>query len=163
MKTAGADTRAANVLMALTYAVAAAGIGFGFSALSDADPDLGLATLLAVGAGGILSFVRHAVFHRADAARIGWTAERTNPFQIEVGLANLAWGLFAVLAVALSWGLAAEAAGFIVFGLYMGSVAIFEVVISRGHNARPWAQVIPSVAFAVLLLVIGVQGMNAAG
>ncbi len=112
---------------------------------------------------GILSFVRHAVFHRADAARIGWTAERTNPFQIEVGLANLAWGLFAVLAVALSWGLAAEAAGFIVFGLYMGSVAIFEVVISRGHNARPWAQVIPSVAFAVLLLVIGVQGMNAAG
>ncbi len=78
MKTAGADTRAATVLMALTYAVAAAGIGFGFSALSDADPDLGLATLLAVGAGGILSFVRHAVFHRADAARIGWTAERTN-------------------------------------------------------------------------------------
>ncbi len=157
------NTRAANVLMALTYAVAAAGIGFGFSALSEADPDLGLATLLAVGAGGILSFVRHAVFHRADAARIGWTAERTNPFQIEVGLANLAWGLFAVLAVALSWGLAAEAAGFIVFGLYMGSVAIFEVVISRGHNARPWVQVIPSVAFAVLLLVIGVQGMNAVG
>ncbi len=45
----------------------------------------------------------------------------------------------------------------------MGSVAIFKIVISRGHNARPWVQVILAATFAVLLLVIGVQGMNAAG
>ena len=162
MNAPGTNTRPAHLLMALTYAVAALGIGLGFSALSDTDPNLGLASLLAVGVGGILSFVRHAIFHRADAARIGWTSERTNGFQIEVGLANLAWGVYAVLAFALAWGLAAQSAGFMIFGLYMGAVGIFEVLTLRGENGRPLVQVIPSIAFAVLLLIIGIGGMNAA-
>ena len=157
------NPRAANFLMALTYAVAALGIGLAFSTLSDTPPTLGLAALCAVGGGGILSFVRHAIFHRADAERIGWTSERTNAFQIEVGLANLAWGVYAVLAVALGWGLAAESAGFLIFGLYMGAVGVFEVISSRGENARPWTQVIPSIAFAAMLLYIGFRGMGAAG
>lgn len=156
------NTKPANILMALTYAIAALGIGLAFSALGDPEPDLGLAALLAVGAGGILSFVRHAVFHRADAQRIGWTSERTNAFQIEVGLANLAWGAFAVLAVLLGWGLAAESAAFLVFGLYMSFVAVFEVLNAGSENRRPWAQVIPSAAFGLLLLTVGLTGMNAA-
>jgi len=156
-------TRSATILMAGTYAIAALGIGLGFSALSDPDPDLGLAALLAVGGGGLLSFVRHALFHRADQQRIGWTSAHTNPFQIEVGLANLAWGLYAVAAFAFGWGLAAQSAGFLVFGLYMAAVAIYEVVNAGGPNRRPWAQVIPSAAFGLLLLSIGLSGMNAAG
>lgn len=156
------DTRPARVLMGATYAIAAFGIGIGFSTVSGDDPDLGLAALLAVGGGGLLSFVRHALLHRADAARIGWTSERTSAFQIEVGLANLAWGAYAVLAVVAGWGLAAEAAGFLVFGLYMSAVAVFEVLNAGGENRRPWSQVIPSAAFGMLLLAVGWTGMNAA-
>ncbi len=159
----GNSTRSANVLMAATYAIAALGIGFAFSTLGDAEPDLALAALLAIGGGGLLSFVRHALFHRADAERIGWTSERTNPFQIEVGLANLAWGLYAVAVFAFGWGLEAQSAGFLVFGLYMSAVAVFEVLNAGGPNRRPWAQVIPSAAFGLLLLAIGLTGMNAAG
>ena len=155
--------RPARILMALTYAAAAAGIGIGISTLSDDPPSLTAASLLAVGAGGILSFVRHAIFHAADAERIGWTSDRVNAFQIEVGLANLAWGAYAVLAVVLGWGLAAEAAGFVVFGLYMGAVAAFEIIGARGANARPWSQVIPTIAFAAMLLYIGLRGMGKAG
>ena len=156
------DPRPAKVLMVATYAVAAVGLALGFSAVAGDDPDLGLAALLAVGGGGLLSFVRHALFHRADAARIGWTSERTNAFQIEVGLANLAWGAYAVLAVVLGWGLAAEAAGFLIFGLYMAAVAVFEVLSAGGENRRPWSQVIPSAAFGLMLLTVGLTGMNAA-
>lgn len=157
------DTRPARVLMIATYAVGAAGLALGFSSVGGDDPDLGLAALLAVGGGGLLSFVRHALFHRADAARMGWTSERTNAFQVEVGLANLAWGAYAVFAVLLGWGLAAESAGFLVFGLYMAAVAVFEVLNAGGENRRPWSQVIPSAAFGMLLLAVGLTGMNAAG
>ena len=75
MSTSPASTRPANVLMAVTYAVGALGIGIAFSTLGDDPPSLTWAALLAVGAGGILSFVRHALFHRADAERMGWTWE----------------------------------------------------------------------------------------
>jgi hypothetical protein len=97
--------RAAGITMALTYAVGALGLGIGFSTAFSPSPDLRWACLFAVGLAGLLSFVRHSLMHRGDAARMGWDSGTTNPFQIEVGLANLAWGLLAVIAVALSWGL----------------------------------------------------------
>jgi hypothetical protein len=162
MSTDAPNTKPANILMALTYAIAALGIGLAFNTLGDPEPDLGWAALFAVGGGGLLSFVRHALFHRADAARIGWTSERTNAFQIEVGLANFAWGAYAVLAVVAGWGLAAESAGFLIFGFYMAAVAVYEVLNAGGENRRPWAQVIPSAAFGLILLAIGLTGMNAA-
>ena len=34
------------------------------------------------------AFVRHAVLHRSDAARMGWDLGRRNNFQIEVGMAS---------------------------------------------------------------------------
>ena len=67
------------------------------------------------------------------------------------------WG-----AVVLDWGLRAEAAGFLVFGLYMGAVSVFHLINLRGPSARPLPQVIPSIAFAALLLYVGFSGMSAA-
>lgn len=46
-----------------------------------------------------------------------WVSDRTDNFQIEVGLANLAWGLVALAAVVWDWGVAALAAVTGVFGL----------------------------------------------
>ena len=162
MSTSPTSTRPANVLMAVSYAVGALGFGIAFSTLGDDPPSLTWASLITVGAGGIIAFVRHALFHRADAERMGWTGGES-AFQIEVGLANLAWGVYAVLAVVLDWGLRAEAAGFLVFGLYMGAACVFHLINLRGPNARPLPQVIPSIAFAALLLYVGFSGMSAAG
>lgn len=162
MTASAAAPRPARLLMIATYVVGGIGLAFAFSSVFDAQPSLGAATLLAVGAAGLLSFVRHALLHRSDAARMGWDLGRTNPFQIEVGIANLAWGILGVAAVALDWGLAVEAAAFLVFGIYMAGVAIFVLISARGENARPVPQLLASLLFAAMLLVVGIAGITAA-
>ena len=104
--------KAANITMGLTYAAGALGIGLAFSTVFSSDPDLRWGCLFAVGVAGVLSWVRHSLMHRGDAARMGWDTGEANPFQVEVGLANLAWGVLAVVAVVLGWGLAVYSACF---------------------------------------------------
>ena len=151
--------KAAGVTMALTYAVGALGIGF--STAFSSGPDLRWACLFAVGLAGLLSFVRRGLMHRGDAARMGWDSGTTNPFQIEVGLVNFAWGLLAVIAAALSWGLGVYAACFLVFGFYMAGVTAFKAIRSSGGHPEEWRTVLPAGAFAVMLIVIGAAGMSA--
>ena len=152
--------RAAGITMALTYAVGALGLGIGFSTAFSPSPDLRWACLFAVGLAGLLSFVRHSLMHGGDAARMGWDSGTTNPFQIEVGLANLAWGLLAVIAVALSWGLGVYAACFLVFGFYMAGVTAFKALRSSAGHPGEWRTVLPAGAFAAMLIVIGAAGIS---
>ena len=63
-------------------------------------------TLWVVGIVGVISFLRHAVFHRSDAKRMGWDYGKRNDFQLEVGFANLAWG--PLIAWAQNWILQAQ-------------------------------------------------------
>ena len=155
------QAKAAGFLMGLTYAVGAVGIGLGFSTAFSSTPDLRWACFFAVGLAGILSFVRHALLNRGDAARMGWDNGEMNPFQVEVGLANLAWGVLAVVAVALSWGLAVYSACFLVFGFYMAFVTGFKAIRSASGHPEEWRTVIPAASFAALLIVIGSAGMSA--
>lgn len=155
------DPRIARVLMYLTYAVGVAGLAIAMSTVNDSPATLSTGCLLAVGAGGILSFLRHSVFNRSDARRMGWDYGTRNNFQIEVGLANLAWGTLAVLAVVLDWGIHAEAASFLVFGFYMASVAAMVALPSDGERVRPWPMVVTMAAFGGLMLYVGFQGMAA--
>lgn len=93
----------------------------------------------------------------------GWAGNygRRNNFQIEVGLANLAWGLVAVLAVALDWGLAVQAATFLTFGIYLTAVAVMQVVSPGGKRRAP-GPMIGIASFGVLLIIVGYVGMSAA-
>ncbi len=161
MSEATTSAKPAVVLMAATYAVGFVGIFVGFLTVNRTPASLTVATLLAVGAAGILSFVRHSIFWRADGARMGWSTGERNNFQIEVGLANLAWGLLAVAAVVFKWGIRVEAASFLVFGLYLGAVAVMLVTTPSGDRTRPWSQVAGMGLFAVALIVLGVWGMGA--
>ena len=58
-------------------------------------------TFLAVGVVGIYTFVMHVFFPVTSAAIIGW---HTSPFQFEVGMADLGFGLVALLAARASYG-----------------------------------------------------------
>jgi hypothetical protein len=58
-------------------------------------------TLLPVGVLGLYTFVVHAFFPEYSAAAIGW---QTSPFQFEVAIADLGFGLIAVLAFRASYG-----------------------------------------------------------
>lgn len=155
------DPRIARVLMYLTYAAGAAGLIIATSTVTDTPPTLSLGALLAVGGGGLLSFLRHAVFNRSDAKRMGWDFGGRNNFQIEVGIANLAWGLLAILAVVLDWGLRAEAASFLVFGLYMTAVAVMIAIPWEGERSRPLAMVLTMLIFGGFMLYVGFAGMAA--
>lgn len=123
--------------MAVTYAVGAAGyfIGFLVSSSHGADDAVKWVCLLSVGVVGVISMVRHSIFHRSDALNSGWDFGRRNNFQIEVGFANLALGVAAILAVAGSWGTIAQAALVLVYALYFLQVAVL-VVIDRQEDGR---------------------------
>ncbi|MDP4014251.1 MAG: DUF6790 family protein [Candidatus Nanopelagicales bacterium] len=153
-----ADPRPSAWVMYATYAVGAIGIFIGFATVFADPPTLTWSCLLAVGAAGILSFVRHSILHKSDAARMGWDYGRRNNFQIEVGLANLAWGSVAVLAVVLDWGLITEAAMFLTMGLYLLFVAIMQLVWPGGQRRSP-GPLAGILAFALALVVLGGAGI----
>tara|TARA_R110002072_G_scaffold164609_2_gene317569 strand:- start:2862 stop:3308 length:447 start_codon:yes stop_codon:yes gene_type:complete len=116
--------------MTATYLVGAIGYFIGFSTLSSDGAAVAIApvALLSVGVVGIISMVRHSVFHRSDAVRMGWDLGRRNNFQIEVGFANLAIGLPALVAVALDWGVVVEAAFVLAYALYFVQVSVLMLM-----------------------------------
>ncbi|MFM8155621.1 MAG: DUF6790 family protein [Actinomycetes bacterium] len=142
-----------KVLMIATYISGGIGAYFGFNALNGSG-GLTLAAILAMGVPGILSFIRHAIFNRSDAVNGGWDYGAVNNFQIEVGLANLAWGVFAILAVALDWGQTAIAASFLISGFYFAAVALF-IVIARDFKDRKILGFIGITVWAIVTIWIG--------
>jgi hypothetical protein len=148
------------------YAAGAIGIGLAF-AESDAVDALKPLTLLTVGVLGVLSFVRHAVFHRSDAVRMGWDLGEPNNFQIEVGFANLAWGLLAFAAVGWHWGVSAEATVSLVFALYLLAACILHVVTITGGSeqrsrAAAWGPALATLALAGLIGWFSLAALSAA-
>lgn len=158
MTSAKASPRASQILMILTYVVGFVGAYFGFQALGRGD-ELSVAAILSVGATGILSFVRHALFNRSDAVNGGWDYGVVNFFQIEVGLANLAWGLFAILAVVLNWGAKAVAASFLISGFYFAMVAVF-IVVMRDVKNRKILGLLGITIWAVIMIWLGWGGIT---
>ena len=167
------DPKWSGIIFGTTIACALAGFGLGVSQLTKDEPNLNTPTILVVAVGGILSFVRHSIFHRSDEKRIGWVAKGAknpdgsryvNIFLLEVGLANLSWGLLGLLSVVCNWGLALQAASFLVFGMYIGSVAIMMLGMELIKHPQQLAfkQLMAMTSFAVMLLYVGGQGMATA-
>ena len=147
--------RISKALMQVTWLVGGIGLFFGLNALSAGQIPSALrwVALWSVGGVGLLSFVRHAVFHRSDAVRMGWDLGRRNDFQIEVGFANLAWGVVAIVASCLNWGTKSLGCLILVFGIYMLQAAVLHLLESARNprRFRAGSQFI-NVAFAVGLL-----------
>lgn len=160
--TAPASPRPAAILMTLTYVTGFIGSFLGFYTLNLEPPTLAWSVIIGVTIPGVLSFLRHGVFNRSDAVRGGWDYGQRNNFQIEVGLANLAWGLFALLAVVLDWGLAVQASSYLVSGLYFASVTVF-VIVSGDLKDRKVGGLIGIAIWAAICLALGFMGIAAAG
>lgn len=120
------DPRASDALMQVTYLLGGAGIALGIYGLISGGGPKGLhwAVALMVGAVGIVSMVRHSVFHVSDARRAG---VESDPFyMIELGFANGAIGLIALIAFFASWGTGAEVAVTLTYASYLGlALALF--------------------------------------
>ncbi|MFZ4517078.1 MAG: DUF6790 family protein [Microthrixaceae bacterium] len=163
--TAPADPRVSGRLMVATYAIG--GITLFVSFLLRGSNDTAAAYWAAagcVGTVGIMSFARHSVFHRSDAARMGWDYGRRNDFQIEVGIANLAFGAVGILTWVAAWGPTTAGAVTLAFGLYMLGATLVHAGELRHGGAAEGARIGSTVAagsFAVALIVSGVLAVAA--
>ena len=147
--------RISKALMQSTWLVGGIGLFFGLNALSSGQIPAAVrwVALWSVGGVGLLSFVRHAVFHRSDAVRMGWDLGRRNDFQIEVGFANLAWGVVSLVASSLDWGTMTLASLILVFGIYMLQAAVLHLFERERNPQRLRAgSRLLNLAFAFFLL-----------
>jgi len=131
-----ADPRVSDYLMMFTYVVGGAGIALGIYGLTRGGGPKAVhyALPLAVGAVGVLALIRHAVFHLSDARRAGVDSD---PFyMIELGFANGAIGILALVAFFGSWGVASEIALMLTYALYLGLAffLFFARVRSKGFD-----------------------------
>jgi len=157
------DVRIARGLMWLTWIAGGGGLAVASGASSSED---GLVVVAwTVGLVGVVSFFRHSVFHRADAARMGW--EGGNPgFQIEVGFANLAMGLVAIASAVWAWGPTAQGAVVLAYGLYILQSALIHTANAiHGGDHRRHDVVVAALGYAlsIAFAVFAVIGMGAAG
>ncbi len=96
--------REAALLMGATMALSMIGIFIGiFYLFINIDIAVRIAAAILVGIVGIISFVRHSLYYKSDQVRMGWRQEHPE-FQLEVGYANLALGIWALAASVLNWG-----------------------------------------------------------
>jgi hypothetical protein len=158
----------ARIITILRLVIGAAGIWFGFYMYFDGNLKgaLDVVVLAVVAVVGVLSFLSHFVFYRADAARLGWHQDKPY-FQWEVGYANLAFALVALLAYLLGLGIGAEAMAALGYGLYLLQTTLLHgwrcVVEKRIPSGYFFRSVVAGLAFAVCLLFFAAIGLAAAG
>jgi hypothetical protein len=149
------------VLHILELVAGALGLGVGFSRLPDGASALAVATPTAVGLIGLLAFLRHFVFHESDAKRLGWESGRPE-FQYEVGFANLAFALVAFLAYFGGWGVVAQAAVVLGFGLYLLQAALlhtWQSVRGEGGLRRFLQSALPALVFSLCMIYLATSGI----
>ncbi len=123
-----------NVLVILRYVIVFFAVFFGFYYISQPELALKIVTLGMVGAIGILSFITHVPLHTQDAARLGWKTERPD-WQFEVGFANLAFGLAAIMASMCPKGTTGMTVVTVGYAIYLLQAAILHGY--RALAARP--------------------------
>ncbi len=144
--------------------VGAVGIFFGFYYLSNRPQTaLDLVTLTTVGIAGILAFIRHVIFHRSDAARLGWETDRPD-WMFEVGFANLAFGFMGFLSVFAHMGMQAECVVLLGYALYLFQAALLHgyryFTNAKRSPARLWRSVLATLAYVGMMTFFAIHGLR---
>ncbi len=158
-----ADThtaREAALLFVASIVVSMIGVFLGiFYLFVNIDLSIRITTALLVGVVGIASFFRHSVFYLSDQVRMGWKQEHPE-FQLEVGYANLAIGIWAIIVAGFNAGAFACGLLLAIYGTYLLctlALHIREVYTAKdlrhtGHRDRAMTSVISTSIFVVLLI-----------
>jgi hypothetical protein len=163
-QTSGSSARALpGALMAVTYALGA--VGFFLGGLLGS-PALAWVCVLAVAGPTVIGAVRHIVLWRADADRLGFATPDPS-WMWEVGAANAAIAVAALLVGLLDWGVGAQVAVIVVMAVYMaGATAVHTWSHRSGAATRhrnPVVAIGGSLVYALALLGFAVWGAVSAG
>lgn len=132
--TVAPTAREASLLMGATMAISMIGIFIGiFYFFINIDIAIRIAAAVLVGVVGIISFVRHSVYFRSDQVRMGWRQDHPE-FQLEVGYANLALGIWALVASIFNWGAAACGMMLAIYATYLLCALFLHL-----FEAQTWA------------------------
>jgi hypothetical protein len=127
------------------------------------------AAAILVGVVGIISFVRHSVYYQSDQVRMGWRQDHPE-FQIEVGYANLAVGIWALVAAVFSWGLVCGVA-IAIYATYLLCALLLHIFEAKAwedlhipaHRSRVIRSIISTGFFVVVLIGFCVVAFARAG
>jgi hypothetical protein len=153
----------AGIIGWLSMVISFVGFFMGFYYLSDtSSTSLAIVTITTVGITGVLAFIRHVIFHKEDAKRLGWETERPD-WMFEVGFANLAFGVMGILVVALSWGTHAQVIVLIGYAVYLIQAAILHgyryFTDEKKSPARLWRSFLATLLYAGMMLFFAIFGL----
>lgn len=133
----------AKLISLLRYVVGAVGLFFAILLCSRGQVPEGVAivSLTTVGFVGIISFISHSILHKQDAKIVKLKAVNDD-FQIEVGFANLALGVTAVVAFIAKLGIQVDAILVFAFGLYLVQAGILHTYRSLTGKKKDIAHLI---------------------
>ena len=145
--------------------IGAAGIFFGFFYLENKSQlSLAIVTATTVGVVGVLAFIRHFIFHKADAKRMGWETDRPE-WAYEVGFANLAFGVMGLFSVFGKLGMPAQALTILGYAVYLMQAAFlhgYQYFSSETKSAEKlWRIVIGTASFAAMMLYFAIHALAA--
>jgi hypothetical protein len=111
---------------------------------------------MAVGFVGVLSFVSHVLLSKQDSRQIGFGSKEKS-FQYEVGFANLAIGVAAIVSYSANWGMQANATLLFVYALYLLQAGILHAYVGLKNpkaRAANFRRAIPTFVFSGALYYI---------
>lgn len=155
----------ARFLSIAAMVVAGIGIFLGFYYLP-VRPQLALTVVTGttVGVVGVLAFIRHVVFFRADAARLGWPTDRPD-WAYEVGFANLAFAIMGLVAAFLAGGTLAQGLVLLGYAAYLLQAAILHfyryLTDEVRSAARLWRSVLLTLLYAGIMAYFAAQAWRA--
>ena len=163
--------REAALLFGATMVVSVIGVFLGiFYLFVNIDLSIRITTALLVGVVGIASFFRHSVFYLSDQVRMGWKQEHPE-FQLEVGYANLAIGIWAIIVAGLNLGALTCGLLLAIYGTYLLctlALHIREACAAKdlrhtGHRDRAMTSVISTSIFVAMLIFFAAVAFGRVG
>ncbi len=162
--------REASLLMGATLAISMIGIFIGiFFLFINIEISIRIAAAVLVGVVGVISFVRHSICYESDQIRMGWRQEHKE-FQLEVGYANLAIGIWGLVAAIFNWGLVCGVALaiyatylFCTLLLHLSESHAWEELHKAVHRSRAIKSVVSTGFFVIVLAIFAFIAFAHAG
>jgi len=147
------------------YIAVSVGVFLGFYYLGHhVEKSLAIVTVMTAGVEGVLGFVRHFFFYKADAKRLGWETDRPD-WMWEVGFANLGFGAMALLAVIADWGVHAQALVLLGYALYLFQAAMLHlyryITDEKRSPARLWRAVMLTLLIVAMMTFFAIYALLA--